>query len=757
MADDIVQIIENARVDATSLSEFIYYPANIMVQRRLAPSIHTLNYYLDYLHGLELVYSQPTGMVTVNGEEVKTVRQAINDSVDSVVLGDYQTQLELELTQEVDRAINREDDIVDALDTEVIRATGAEEVITQDLSELSLEVASQKLDTGITATAKFGGVARTQAEKNIESISVADFNSIEDIELSLTNRVIDMLGRTVTVSSLPTKNIYYNGQFEVDSTVYRSNLINDIQVTNRAIAIGANTPSMALDGNKTLIAIGDGAMSNISGSARSCTAIGARALKNVTGAAVYNLAVGGESQIEATTSTRNVSVGDNSLRFNKTGSANVAVGRNAGQCIIGSRNVAIGGGSMQAFGSLKFKNSSDIVNMSPITATRVTAVGTNSAFYGSGDDCTAIGAYSLEFAKKTSDSNTAIGYQAMNQMGVGVGINGGLITTYDITGSYVMTPTNVTFTFSGITAKVGDYIMVRFQTGIPLYDTISYKDPQVYEITAASGNTYTVSEPDGINASGTVKIESVEVLGGTIPASNRNVAVGRGAMALSKQGTRNIAIGSDSAINLNSNNNVSIGMYSLLHHNHLTNGDNVAVGGGALQKLQSGDDNTSSKGCVGIGNQTRVSGDNQIQLGVSGQTVYAYGAVQDRSDARDKIIEGGITDEHIAFFHDVEFKRYRLDYRDDYIVSNEDGTVTKLEKDGSKAGKREHVGVVAQQVEQAMRAHNVDFAGLQHHAQNGGNDVYTVGYQEFIPILGEIVQRQQKQIDELMALIKNKV
>lgn len=597
-------------------------------------------------------------------------------------------------------------------------------------------------------------VDRTQAEKNSDYISIDDFLSIDAIELSLTNRVIDMLGRTVTVSSLPTKNTYYNGQFEVASTVYRSNLINDIQVTNRAIAIGANTPSMALDGNKTLIAIGDGAMSNISGNARSCTAIGARALKSITGAAVYNLAVGVESQFEATTSNRNVSVGDNSLRFNKTGTANVVMGRNAGQCITGSHNVAIGGGSMSAFGSLKFKNSSDIVNMSPITATRVTAVGTNSAFYGAGDDCTAVGAYSLEFAKKTSDSNTAIGYQAMSKMGEGVGINGGLITPYDITGSYVMTTTNVVFTFSGITAKVGDFIMVRFQTGIPLYDTISYKDPQVYEITAASGSTYTVNEPDGVNASGTVKIESVEVLGGVIPASNRNVAVGRGAMSLSKQGTRNIAIGTDSAVNLNSSINVAIGMYSLLHHNHLTNGDNVAVGGGALQKMQSGADNTSSKGCIGIGNGTRVSADNQIQLGIAGQSVYAYGAVQDRSDARDKIIEGGITDAYVAFFHDIEFKRYRLDYRDDYIEIDDDGNTVKHRKDGSRSGKREHVGVIAQQVEQAMQAHNVDFAGLQHHAVNGGNDVYTVGYQEFIPILGEIVQRQQKQIDELKALIE---
>lgn len=48
MADtDIVQVIAEARVDARSLSEFVFKPADFMVQRRLAPPINTLNFYLD--------------------------------------------------------------------------------------------------------------------------------------------------------------------------------------------------------------------------------------------------------------------------------------------------------------------------------------------------------------------------------------------------------------------------------------------------------------------------------------------------------------------------------------------------------------------------------------------------------------------------------------------------------------------------------------------------------------------------------------
>lgn len=180
MADDIVQIIENARVDATSLSEFMYYPASVTVNRRLAPPIHTLNYYLLYLEGLEKVYSQPTGTVEVNGEVVKTVRQSINDAIDSAILGDYQTTLESELVQEVTRATNRENDIEDALEYEVIRASDVENSISQDLSDLVLEVSTQKLDTGVTATAKFGGIARTQADKNAERLTLEDFGAIGD-------------------------------------------------------------------------------------------------------------------------------------------------------------------------------------------------------------------------------------------------------------------------------------------------------------------------------------------------------------------------------------------------------------------------------------------------------------------------------------------------------------------------------------------------------------------------------------------------
>lgn len=47
MANEFVQTMANARIDAKSLSEFIFEPSDFVVQRRLAPTINTLNHYLD--------------------------------------------------------------------------------------------------------------------------------------------------------------------------------------------------------------------------------------------------------------------------------------------------------------------------------------------------------------------------------------------------------------------------------------------------------------------------------------------------------------------------------------------------------------------------------------------------------------------------------------------------------------------------------------------------------------------------------------
>lgn len=55
--------------------------------------------------------------------------------------------------------------------------SAAERVENTDVSLLQDAIDSQKLDTGITATPKFGGVARTQFAKNSEVVSINDFGA----------------------------------------------------------------------------------------------------------------------------------------------------------------------------------------------------------------------------------------------------------------------------------------------------------------------------------------------------------------------------------------------------------------------------------------------------------------------------------------------------------------------------------------------------------------------------------------------------
>lgn len=177
---------------------------------------------------------------------------------------------------------------------------------------------------------------------------------------------------------------------------------------------------------------------------------------------------------------------------------------------------------------------------------------------------------------------------------------------------------------------------------------------------------------------------------------------------------------------------------------------------------------------VGIGKQARVSGDNQIQLGVSTQTTYAYGAVQNRSDERDK---ADITRTQLGldFINKIEPIDFRWDYREDYNqeyeveeereVFNEETEKMEmtrvkvlktrtLPKDGSMKGKRKHHGVRAQQVRQVMEEMGVEFGGFQDHSINGGNDVLSIGYEEFISPMINAIQQLSTKLDNALERIE---
>jgi len=85
-----------------------------------------------------------------------------------------------------------------------------------------------------------------------------------------------------------------------------------------------------------------------------------------------------------------------------------------------------------------------------------------------------------------------------------------------------------------------------------------------------------------------------------------------------------------------------------------------------------------------------------------------------------------------------------------------------LAHDGSKKRKRYHHGFIAQEVRETLDRLGIDFGGYQDHKVSGGEDVLSIGYDEFIAPLIKSVQElsclykeQQGTIAALLDRIKS--
>lgn len=157
-----------------------------------------------------------------------------------------------------------------------------------------------------------------------------------------------------------------------------------------------------------------------------------------------------------------------------------------------------------------------------------------------------------------------------------------------------------------------------------------------------------------------------------------------------------------------------------------------------------------------IGSFSQITGNNQIQLGDSATTTFAFGAVQNRSDGRDKadIRNTVLGLDFILALRPVDF---RWDYRDDYREIDKKGRVTELVKDGSKKRERFHHGFIAQEVAQTASDLGVEFGGHQDHSVNGGKDIQSLGHAElFAPIVRAIqeIAAENRALREEINLLK---
>ncbi|MEM7695000.1 MAG: DUF2793 domain-containing protein [Pseudomonadota bacterium] len=157
------------------------------------------------------------------------------------------------------------------------------------------------------------------------------------------------------------------------------------------------------------------------------------------------------------------------------------------------------------------------------------------------------------------------------------------------------------------------------------------------------------------------------------------------------------------------------------------NGDNnTGLGRNALLGAPGGVSNVSA-----LGNGATVTGSNQVQLGNSATTVFAYGAVQNRSDARDKV-DVRETLLGLDFVNALRPVDFRWNYREDYSGGEPD--------DLGKVRGRFHHGFLAQDVAALIEDTGLDFGGYQDHQIAGGSDVKSLGYSEMIAPLVKAVQ-----------------
>jgi hypothetical protein len=397
----------------------------------------------------------------------------------------------------------------------------------------------------------------------------------------------------------------------------------------------------------------------------------------------YNTAIGSFALNQNTHGRRNTGVGAEALRTNSTGFYNTAVGARAmSDNTVGAENTAVGVQCMQ-------QNTT-------------------------GDDNTAVGAAALN-GNTTGDNNTGVGRQALlvNTTGTnntGVGFQVLLAATTANNNTAVGYQACSASTTGDRNTAVGAAALGGITTG----SQATAVGNRALLVNTANNNTAVGADALISNTSGT-----------------KNAAFGYSALAANITGVNNTAFGDASLILNTASNNAGFGTETLT--SNTTGARNTALGYSSLS-LNVTYDNT-----CGLGYNAQVTGSNQLQLGDSNTTSYAYGALQNRSDERDKadIRDSTLGLEFIQKLRPVDF---RWDYREDYGWST---------KNGTKKRTRFHHGLIAQEVKAAADALGVDFGGFQDHSIAGGKDVLSLGYEELIPVLINSIQQLAQRVTEL--------
>jgi hypothetical protein len=93
----------------------------------------------------------------------------------------------------------------------------------------------------------------------------------------------------------------------------------------------------------------------------------------------------------------------------------------------------------------------------------------------------------------------------------------------------------------------------------------------------------------------------------------------------------------------------------------------------------------------------------------------------------------------------AEYEKVMSEYQVIKDAWLEDNKLSNIVTDGSKKRNRFHQGFIAQEVMEL----NTGFGGVQDHKINGGDDVLSLGYDEFIPPLVKAIQELTERVKEL--------
>lgn len=374
-----------------------------------------------------------------------------------------------------------------------------------------------------------------------------------------------------------------------------------------------------------------------------------------------------------------------------------------------------------------------------VTSTTLTALGINAGdSITSGTSNIAIG-YNAGTALTTGAFNTLIGEST------GAALTGNLSCTmvgHDAGSQYARSNNNYFGVYSGRNMDSGGncgfgFLSVRGFGG---------------GVATGGGNAGFGNETLAALSGGAVNTAIGNYAGGVITTGGYNSLLGYSAGGAITTGSANTLIGYSAGGGISTGNN------------------NAALGDTAYSS-----GNYSNSTCLGY--SSSVTGSNQVQLGNSSTTSYAYGAVQDRSDERDKTdiqdTQLGLNfimalrprdfkwDMREDYRTDPPVKPSRADYADeaaynaaiaqwqaDYANWETANSLANLTHDGTHKRSRYHHGLIAQEVKQTMDAMGVDFGGYQDHTIKGGDAVLTIGYEELVAPLIKAIQELKAEFDE---------